>query len=290
MKGKFQPAIAFAIIAVQLGAIYGIYYGVVNHGFSKLSWVLAIFLYVISSLGVSVGYHRYYTHEAFKCGRIIQFILTIMAGLAIEGPIWQKAKRKGISVGWRANHLQHHAYTDKNGDPHSPWFPYLGLKGFLWAHEVWLFFETPEPSGYSPDRSLEKDPIARWQNKWNWLIARSGFIVPFCIAGWDGLWLAGFVRVASHWNVTWSVNSVCHKWGFRALDDSGKLLTHSGHSVNNPAVAVAGSGEGWHDNHHVQPHSAHLGWKWYQIDSGMWLISFLEFYGLVWNVQRPKIS
>lgn len=290
MKGKFQPAITLTIIAVQLCAIYGIYYGFINHGFSKLSWALAIFFYMLNSLGVSVCYHRYYTHEAFKCGKITQFILTIMAGLADEGPILQKNKKQGISAGWKVNHLQHHAYTDKYGDPHSPWFPYLGLKGFLWAHMGWLFFEILEPPNYSPGQSLEKDPIAVWQSKWNWLIVLSGFIIPFCIAGWDGLWLAGFIRVALHWNITWSVNSVCHKWGFWALDESGKPLTHIGYSVNNPIIGVAGSGEGWHDNHHAQPHSAHLGWSRYQIDFGMWLISLLEFCGLAWDVQKPRIS
>lgn len=270
-KGKFRPGIAFVILLLHVIAIAAAF---TNRNVSAMTWVLAGVLYAVSSLGITVGYHRYFTHGAFRCGEGIKYALAIAGALAAEGPLSK----------WCSDHRQHHRYTDNEGDPHSP-HAYPQPLGFLWAHIGWLFWETTRPEGYLPLVPSHDKAVIAWQSRWYWLIAVAGFAVPLVLAGWNGLMLAGFVRVVVHLHVTWMVNSVCHMWGTRPVGPDGAVWKND-KSRNNLLVAVLGMGEGWHGNHHVKQNSAELGYRWYQWDPGKWLINLLESAYLVRDVQR----
>ncbi len=272
-KGRFLWRIFFGITLVHAGAAYGIWHGF-KHGFSSSAWWWGAALGMISMLGISDGYHRYYTHRAFRCTRRIQMVLTVMAGTAAQGPARE----------WCPNHTQHHAFSDRSGDPHSPTADGTGIMDFLWAHLGWLVFEVLRPGSYVPvirtqyGVSLEDDPVVSWQSRWYALNVLAGFVIPLLCAGWDGLWLAGFIRVVAVWHITWAVNSVCHRFGTRVVPDD--------QSRNNAAIASVSAGEGWHANHHAAPNSAYLGWHWFQLDPGLWLIMILSWFGATWDI-RP---
>ena len=134
---------------------------------------------------------------------------------------------------------------------------------------------------------MEADPLVRWQRKWYLAIAAASFLIPWAVAGWDGLLVAGFLRVVFVLHVTWSVNSVCHKWGRPAKDSLGNEYVGDD-SRNNRLVQVLGLGEGYHANHHAQPTSAFHGWERHSFDPSKWTILGLERLGLAWGVRRPR--
>ncbi len=281
VKGRFRPGILLAILFLHVVAVTAAC--MMGH-ISTTAWTLAGVLYAVSSLGVTVGYHRYFTHGAFRCTEPLKYALAIAGGLAAEGPLSQ----------WCSDHRQHHFQADVPYDPHSP-DAYLKdrghsrfynrVKGFFWAHVGWLFFETLRPVGYHPSVPAQDEAVVAWQHRAYWYIVVTGFAVPMLVAGWQGLLLAGFIRVVVHLNVTWMVNSVCHLWGTRPLGPDGKVWKMD-QSRNNLLVALLGMGEGWHGNHHVKPNSAQLGYRWYQWDPGKWLIAVLVSVGLASDMRR----
>ncbi len=273
VKGRFRPHIALGTGIVHLGACIGVRYGFV-HGFSWTSIFLAIAWYGMSIIGITVGYHRLLTHGAFQCHRSIQWILIFLGGHATEGP----------AENWCTDHTQHHAYEDQPGDPHSPGEYGGGLRGFLWSHFLWFHFETLRPAGYRPKFKWESDPMILWQARWNWaIILVMGFVLPYLIAGWDGVFLAGFIRIVAHWHITWSVNSVCHLWGSLAPGTPRE----NDRSRNNIIIAFLSGGEGFHAYHHKKPNCAYMGWRWYHYDPGKWVIALLARLRWAWEVNTP---
>jgi stearoyl-CoA desaturase (delta-9 desaturase) len=242
-------------------------------------------------VGISVGYHRYWTHQSFKCPRWLQYPLAVCGAVATEGPLMVPPELRAGKryAGWVPDHLQHHAYTDRDGDPHSPleW-------GFWWAHMGWLNYETLPPAGWRASSRLDHDPVVRWQYRFYWRLAVGfGFVAPMLIGLWWAGWLAalqclliaGFLRGTLFLHFTWLVNSATHLWGSRARDAGGTPYTDDA-SRNNLTVALLTFGEGYHGNHHADPNSASLGVRWWDFDPGKWLIHSLRLLGLTWQV-RP---
>ncbi len=280
VQGRLRVGLTVTLVSMHLAAAYGVWW-CMTWGVSTMAWTLAVILYISSSLGITVGYHRYFTHGAFTCVKEVKYALAIAGALATEGPLSQ----------WCVDHRQHHRFTDDQYDPHSPWqyqhlaFPLNYIMGFLWAHVGWLFWVTARPNGYSPGIPVHDAKVVAWQHRYYWHIVLAGFIIPFILAGWSGLFLAGFIRAVAHLHVTWMVNSVCHMWGSRPLDADGEVWKKD-KSRNNILVAFLGMGEGWHGNHHVHPNSAQLGFRWYHWDPGKWLIHTLEALRLARAVRR----
>lgn len=240
-------------------------------------WFLLVALWVLPQLGITVGYHRMETHHSFRCHPWVRAVLLVLGAMAVQGDL----------IGWVLNHRVHHRYEDRPGlDLHSP-LEYPGTKGLLWAHVGWLLFHYERPAPFRSSPRLEADPLARWQRRWYVLLAATGFILPLAVAGWDGLLVAGFVRVVLVLHITWSVNSICHRWGRRAKDSMGNAYVGDD-SRNNRLVQVLGLGEGYHSNHHAQPSSAFHGWRWFSFDPSKWVIQALEGLGLAWEVRRPN--
>ncbi|MDD2857545.1 MAG: acyl-CoA desaturase [Candidatus Nanopelagicales bacterium] len=251
-----------------------------------LSWLdvaLFVLFWAITALGITVGYHRFFTHGSFKAGRGIKLMLAIMGSYALEGSIEQ----------WVADHRKHHKYSDVQGDPHSPWLEEPGrgslLKGFWHSHTGWLFDKEQTPvAQYAPD--IANDPDLRALTKWYPALVVGSLLLPAVLGGlitWSlagaltAFFWAGLVRVAFVHHVTWSINSVCHIWGkhhFKSRDRSTNVWW----------LAIPSMGESWHSLHHAEPTAARHGALKGQVDISAVFIRTLERLHLARDVRWPK--
>jgi stearoyl-CoA desaturase (delta-9 desaturase) len=237
-------------------------------------------MYLLTCLGVTLGFHRLLTHRSFQTHRWFQYGVAAIGSMSVQGPV----------MSWVADHRKHHAHTDQEGDPHSPHGHGSGLRGAiagLWyAHMGWLFERSGQAEHSRYARDLYEDRGMRFIHRAFGLWVALGIAVPFAfgylIAGTLGgaievaLW-AGPVRIFLLHHVTWSINSVCHFFGTRrfAVDD---------HSTNVFWLAPLSMGEAWHHNHHTFPRSAFHGLKAWEIDPTGWVIRGLRRVKLAWNV------
>jgi stearoyl-CoA desaturase (Delta-9 desaturase) len=243
--------------------------------------ILAV-MYVLTGLGVTVGFHRMLTHRSFQAPKPIEYAFAVLGSMAVQGPV----------IAWVADHRKHHAHTDEEGDPHSPhgFGPGLRgtLKGLFHAHVGWLWEDHGIAERRKYARDLVEDRGMRIINLSFGPLAALSLAIPF-FAGWaiggslrDGLtaflW-GGLVRVFFLHHVTWSINSICHFFGRRRFATTDQ-------STNVFWLALPSFGEAWHHNHHAFPRSAFHGLRWYQVDVAGLVILALEKLGLVWNVVR----
>ena len=226
-----------------------------------LDLALLLAFYLISGLGITVGHHRLLTHRSFETYPWLKAGLLMMGAMAFEG-------KPGD---WASTHLEHHAHSDQDGDPHSP------LVSLWHSHVGWMFTHRPRFEIYGP--WLLKDPVVAFADATWWLWAIVGLAIPFAIGGWQGLLWGGLVRVFLTHHITWSVNSICHTFGERPYATRDR-------SRNNWVMGLLAFGEGWHNNHHAFPRSAFHGLRWWEFDLSAWFIRALEATGLAWNVQR----
>ncbi|MFI7550675.1 acyl-CoA desaturase [Verrucosispora sp. WMMD703] len=253
-----------------------------------LSWVdvgIAAFWYVLSGLGITVGYHRYFTHGSFKAKRWLRIAMAASGSLAVQGEIIQ----------WVADHRRHHAFSDLEGDPHSPWrfgTTVRGLiKGLFHAHMGWLFGrELSNRERFAPDLLADRD-IRRMDRFFPVLVIVS-VLGPALMGGlltwsWQGalsaLFWAGLVRISLLHHVTWSINSVCHVYGERPF-----MMRHGDRAANFWPLALLSFGESWHNLHHADPTSARHGVLRGQIDISARVIWLFEKVGAAWDVRWPK--
>jgi stearoyl-CoA desaturase (delta-9 desaturase) len=252
-----------------------------------LSWLdvgLAVATYVMTGLGVSVGFHRYFTHGAFKARRWLRATLAVAGSASVEGQ----------PIQWVATHRRHHAYSDREGDPHSPWRfgeNVGGLaKGLLWAHFGWLFERRlTSQRRFAPD--LLDDPLVRRVDRLFPMIAIASLVAPAAAGGlitwtWQGalsaFFWAGLVRMALLHHVTWSINSVCHVLGERPF-----RTRKEDRAANFWPLAILSFGESWHNSHHADPSCARHGVLRGQLDISARLIRWMERLGWVWHVRWP---
>jgi stearoyl-CoA desaturase (delta-9 desaturase) len=252
-------------------------------GVSWLDLGLMTFMYFLSCHGITIGYHRYFTHGSFKAKRPLRIALAIMGSMAVEGPL----------VRWVADHRKHHKFSDAEGDPHSPWkygetVPAL-MKGLWWAHIAWMFDEEQtSQQKYAPD--LINDPAIRRVSRQFVLWTAVSLALPAVVGGlvtmsWWGAATAFFwgslVRVALLHHVTWSINSICHAVGnrpFKSRDKSGNVWW----------LAILSCGESWHNLHHADPTCARHGVEKGQLDSSARFIRWFEQAGWAYDVRWPK--
>jgi stearoyl-CoA desaturase (Delta-9 desaturase) len=250
-----------------------------------LGWhdvVIAFVMYAISGHGVTVGYHRYFTHSSFKANRPLRVALAVAGSLAAEGPV----------IRWVSDHRKHHRFSDKDGDPHSPWrygstIPAL-MKGLAFAHIGWLFdVEQTDPRQYAPDL-MKDEAIVKVSRSFVLLTVVSLLIPPLAGGLWAWSWQgavtaffwASLVRIGLLHHVTWSINSICHAFGertFKSRDKSGNVWW----------LAVLSMGESWHNLHHADPTSARHGVLRGQVDSSARIIWVFEKLGWAHDVRWP---
>jgi stearoyl-CoA desaturase (Delta-9 desaturase) len=250
-----------------------------------LGWhdiVIALVFYVISGMGISMGFHRYFTHSSFKAVRGLKIAMAIAGSLAIEGEV----------LVWVADHRRHHKYSDKEGDPHSPWRfgnDWKALtKGLGYAHVGWLFkTERTSQQKFCPD--LLADPDIRAISRWFPGFVAATLLAPALIGGlwsmsWQGALTAFFwaslVRICLLHHVTWSINSVCHTFGNEDFEVRDK-------SRNVAWLAIPSFGESWHNLHHSDPTCARHGALKGQIDLSARVIAWCERLGWAYDVRWP---
>ena len=253
---------------------------------SLLHWSdIAVFaiLYVLTGWGVTVGFHRLFTHRSFATKPWLRGVLAVCGSAAIEGPV----------ISWVSDHRKHHAFSDQPGDPHSPHVDHGqgwggALRGLMHAHVGWLFIHTQRgaKARYAPD--LIADPVVSFVDRTFLYWAIGGLGAAFGL-GWliggtltaalTGLLWGGAVRLLVLHHVTFSINSLCHFFGRRRFDTDDE-------SRNLAWLSVLSFGEAWHNNHHAFPTSAAHGMRWWEFDSSSLLIRGLEKVGLAWDVVR----
>ncbi|MBA2444242.1 MAG: acyl-CoA desaturase [Nocardioidaceae bacterium] len=250
-----------------------------------LGWrdvVIALVMYMVTGHGITVGFHRLFTHKSFKPNRTVKIALAIAGSMAIQGSVTR----------WVADHRKHHKFSDREGDPHSPWrygetIPAL-MKGLFYAHMGWLFDQDQTSQRqYAPDLLKDRD-ILRISRAFPFLVVLT-LLLPAVVGGvwsmsWHGAATAFFwgslVRIGLLHHVTWSINSICHAVGerpFKSRDKSGNVWW----------LAIPSMGESWHNLHHSDPTCARHGVLRGQIDTSARIIWFMEKVGWVSAVRWP---
>jgi stearoyl-CoA desaturase (Delta-9 desaturase) len=237
--------------------------------------------YILTGLGVTVGYHRLFTHRSFKTGPALRALLAILGSAAVEGPV----------IEWTANHRKHHQFSDRHGDPHSPHVERApgvrgALAGLLHAHVGWIFTGAPMASEARYAKDLLADPLVRAIDRAFLVCVLAGLAFPFGLGvaltgsvagGLTALLWGGAVRIFLLHHATFSINSLCHCFGSRQFATGDE-------SRNLGWLALPTLGEAWHNNHHAFPSSARHGLHWWQLDPSAWLIGALRRLGLAWEV------
>jgi stearoyl-CoA desaturase (Delta-9 desaturase) len=250
-----------------------------------LTWLdvgLTVVFYYLTGLGVTVGFHRYFTHGSFKAKRPLRIALAVIGSTAFQGGV----------IGWVADHRRHHAFSDKEGDPHSPWLfgtsAAAMIRGFWHSHMGWILGrDRTNARRFAPDLLADRDIVA--VDRLFLPLTLASLLVPALIGGlvswsWWGaftaLFWAGLVRVAVLHHVTWSINSICHMFGdrpFAARDRSANVWW----------LAVLSFGESWHNLHHADPTCARHGVRRGQVDISARIIRVFERLGWAHSVRWP---
>jgi stearoyl-CoA desaturase (Delta-9 desaturase) len=270
----------FAVVPfVALLAVVPIAWG---WGLTWLDLGLAAAFYTLTCLGATVGFHRYFTHSAFKARRWLRVTMAVIGSMSVQGPI----------LHWVADHRRHHAFSDRDGDPHSPWTfgssPAALARGFWHAHMGWIFErDLTNQRRFAPDLLADRD--IRIVHRLFGLCTAITMLAPAVIAGlvtwsWWGavtaFFWAGLVRVALLHHVTWSINSICHMVGRRPFAARDR-------SANFWPLAILSMGESWHNLHHADPTCARHGVQRGQVDVSARVIWLFEKAGWAYDVRWP---
>jgi len=280
-----QKVITTAIVAGPIAAlgltVWWLWGGVVN----LTDLMIALVLYVVTGLGITVGFHRLFSHRGFVPRRALKITLAVLGSMAVEGSV----------TSWVATHRRHHLFSDRSGDPHSPHrYGDRGLalvRGLAFSHVGWLFVsDASRTERYAPDMLKDRD-LVRIGELFP-LLALASLAVPFGIGfaisgSWVGavtalVW-AGLVRMAVLHHVTWSVNSLCHTFGKRSNATTDR-------STNLWPLAVVSFGDAWHNVHHAHPTWARHGAYRGMIDPSAWLIARFEQWGWATRVRWPALG
>lgn len=280
----FQRRVTLVFTVIPLAAVVFAMVRLWGTGITGLDLTLFIVFYFTAGTGISVGFHRLFTHRAFRAVRPLRIALAYAGQLAMQGGV----------IDWCATHRRHHAFADEYGDPHSPHLATApGVRGVLsglwFAHMGWLFdANKTQDAEWAPD--LVEDPDMVRINRRFFHTSIATFFLPpviafaltfsFSAALSAFLW-ASLVRIFLLHHVTWSINSVCHFYGkeaYQARDESKNVWPLSPISF----------GESWHNNHHAFPWSARLGLRPWQIDTGWYAIRLFQALRLIRDVKVPS--
>jgi len=280
-----QRKIAFWVVLIPFLALLAGVALLVRSAVGRVELALLLGMYWASHLGAGLGFHRYFSHRSFQTTKTVKALLAILGSMAAQGPVML----------WAATHRRHHQFSDREGDPHSPFVHAPGLLNRLraiWhAHVGWLF--KPQVNDWVRHvPELVKDKMLMRINRLYFVWVLLGLAIPsaiglWLIGGWrgayDGFLWGGLIRIALGHHSIWSVNSLCHLFGTRPYRSNDN-------SRNNFFLAIAVFGDGWHNNHHAFPSSAFHGLSWWQIDLHGYFLRLLGLFGLAWDIKRPSAS
>jgi len=259
----FSAVVAATLIGIPL---YGYYIG-----FTLFDWVLFIVMYMVTGMGITVGYHRLIAHQSFQCPDWVKRCALVAGGWALQNS----------ALVWCADHIRHHARTDTDEDP------YNATRGFWHSHCGWLFYDTSHRTDKYELR-LRRDPVILWQHRYYWPIVISGLAIPFALGvWWHGAWmggvstllLGGLLRLFLVLNSTFTINSLCHMIGSQphGTQDSSR---------DSWLISFVSFGEGYHNYHHTYSRDYRNGPRWYNFDPSKWIIYTLSLFGLASNLRR----
>lgn len=241
--------------------------------FAESAVYVAIAVYILCGLGISLGFHRLFSHHSYRASRLLEYVLATFGTLANQGSLFE----------WVTLHRIHHAHSDDSADPHTP------TRGFWWGHMLWMFEYDPriaDPASrekYTKD--LSHDRYFRWLDRHANSLQLAFAALLFALGQWFfacGLaWVVWgmCVRSVALNHATWTVNSICHTWGYQSFSTNDR-------SRNNPVIAALTFGEGWHNNHHANPSSARFGQRWWELDVAFQLIRLCKFCRIACEIKR----
>jgi stearoyl-CoA desaturase (delta-9 desaturase) len=268
-NGKISLGNSAFLLGLPLVTAILIPYQIWNQGFTTFDFVLFSIMTTISSLSVTAGYHRLFSHQTFEASWITRFFLLVFGAGAFQNSAFK----------WCSDHRYHHRFVDKEGDP------YNINRGFFYAHMGWIFYQDPEERTFDNAKDLAEDPLIMWQHKYYlFLGVFTAFVIPTLIGWMFGRPLAGFVwggvfRVLFVHHGTFLINSLAHTYGSRPYStrNTGR---------DNWWLAFFTNGEGFHNFHHTFANDYRNGLRWFHWDPTKWLIQVLQFCGQSWNLQR----
>jgi stearoyl-CoA desaturase (delta-9 desaturase) len=236
--------------------------------FVPVTWAavgLCFGFYVVRMFGITGGYHRYFSHRAYRTSRWFQFVLGWIGCSAMQkGPLW-----------WSSHHRLHHKHSDQDEDPHSP-----VVSTIWWSHVGWVMSGRFQNIEYDQVKDFKDYPELRLLDRLHWVPGLSLAVLCYLVGGWSGVVWGFVLGTVMLYHTTFMVNSLCHLFGtrrYKTTDDSR----------NNWLVALLTLGEGWHNNHHHYQSCARQGFKWWEIDMSYYAIRTLAAVGLVWDVREP---
>ncbi|MEI2639150.1 MAG: acyl-CoA desaturase [Microthrixaceae bacterium] len=236
--------------------------------FTGVSWTAAVLL-VITFWGrmffITGGYHRYFSHRAYKTSRAFQFVLAFGGGMSVQkGALW-----------WAGSHRLHHRFSDQPQDPHTP------KKGFWWSHMGWILCDETSPTPTHAIKDFNAYPELRFLNRYDWIPWVTLALFCLAVGGWSGLVIGFFLSTVLLWHSTFLINSLAHVFGSRRYETTDT-------SRNNLWLALLTMGEGWHNNHHHAAWIARQGLTPGEIDMTWYILLLLEKVGVIWDVKRPR--
>jgi stearoyl-CoA desaturase (Delta-9 desaturase) len=282
---RVASAVVTAAPPILLGV--GMWLGWTGNLFDWRDLLILALSYMVIGTGITVGFHRLLTHRSFKCHRIVRAGFAALGSAAAEGPV----------IDWVATHRKHHVFSDVAGDPHSPHVDHGSgwggaIRGLIHAHLGWVFsdMEVADERRYAKD--LLADPLIRFVDRtfvlWVLLGLAGAFGLGVALTGTvkgglTALLWGGAARIFLMHHATFSINSICHFFGYKDYDTGDE-------SRNVPWLAIPTWGEAWHNNHHAFPTSYRHGLRWWQIDPSAMIIRALEAIGVAWDVVRVDLE
>lgn len=258
---RLDPLTSLPFFLVHAVAIVGVFLV----GFHWWLPLVAVGSYYLRMSFVTSGYHRYFSHRAFKTSRWFQFVLAFMAETSAQkGALW-----------WAAHHRDHHKYSDQPEDIHSP-----RQNGLWWSHIGWILSRKYDRTKLERIKDFAQYPELRWLNKYHVVPAILYAVAFFLVGGWPLVIWGFFVSTVLLWHGTFTINSLSHVFG--------KVRYPSGDdSKNNWLLALITGGEGWHNNHHYYQSTANQGFFWWEIDTSYYMLKAMSWVGLVWDLRTP---
>jgi stearoyl-CoA desaturase (Delta-9 desaturase) len=254
---------AIPFVLVHLACVAALWTGVTYEAV-----VLCFLLYWLRIFAIGAGYHRYFSHRAYRTSRAFQFALAVLS---------QSTAQKSV-LWWASKHRHHHLHSDTETDVHSP-----RHKGFVYSHLGWIFSRKNDVADLVKVADFARYPELMWLHKHELVPPVVLAVLSFLIAGWSGLVVGFFWSTVLVYHATFCINSLAHVRGRRRYvtgDDSR----------NNWLLALFTMGEGWHNNHHAYQSSVRQGFRWWEIDATFYLLKALSWTGLVWDLKTPPVA
>jgi stearoyl-CoA desaturase (delta-9 desaturase) len=258
---KIEKVRSIPFFLIHLLALGGVFFFPV-----KWSYVLTcVGLYYVRMWAITAGYHRYFSHRAYKTNRVFQFLLAFLGTTAAQkGVLW-----------WASHHRHHHRYSDLPQDIHSP------KRGFWWSHMGWILCKKYDTTKFDSIKDFAKFPELVWINEWHLVPPTILGVAVWLIGGWPLLFWGFFLSTVLLWHGTFTINSLSHVFGSRRYQTTDT-------SRNNWLLALLTCGEGWHNNHHYYQNTANQGWFWWEIDLSFYVLKALSWVGIVTELRVPS--